>query len=125
MCALFNKYIVFEYLVPLNEKARHNCKEFAMTDLLTLVGVLYACNMMAEQARLAPDQALLCERTHHAVKLKFLTAAELDSLENLPTGKQYRIGLEGYRRFKTWERDNPELVERLRREQEQRVLSGS
>lgn len=96
-----------------------------MPDVIILVGALYACNVMAEQAPLAPDQALICERTHNAVKEAFLTPEERASLETLPTAEHYRISLEGYRRFKTWEQNNPELIEHIRRDQEQRVLSGS
>lgn len=95
-----------------------------MSDLIVLVGALYACNLMAEQTPLAPDQALICERTHHAVKAAFLTPVERATLEDLPTSEHYRISLEGYRRFKTWEQENAELVERIRRDQEQRVFSG-
>lgn len=93
-----------------------------MTDLLTLVGALYACNLLAAQAPLAPDRALICERTHHTVKVAFLTPVEIETLKDLSTAESYRIGLEGYRRFKTWERDNWKTVHRLRQQQAERLF---
>ncbi|MDA4846647.1 hypothetical protein [Hoeflea poritis] len=96
-----------------------------MTDLLTLLGALYACNVAAEQGPLTPDQTLICVRNHDAVKMKFLTAAEIDSLNDLTFSEKYQLSLKGYTRFKTWERENPDVVDRIRKQQVNEIFPGS
>ncbi|MEX3009267.1 hypothetical protein [Hoeflea sp. TYP-13] len=93
-----------------------------MADLITLVGALYACNIMAEQSPVSLRQAYLCVQSQEAVKLRLLSADEISDLEGLSLAERNRIKLRGYRRFKTWEAENPDLVRQIRREEKQKLL---
>lgn len=81
-----------------------------MNDLIAALGVVYACNSWAEQAPVASDLALQCVRAHETVKQYFLTEDEINQLAHLSFKEQTEVKLEGYRRFKTWELANPDLV---------------
>ncbi|WP_419912265.1 hypothetical protein [Hoeflea sp.] len=50
------------------------------------------------------------------MKMHFLTVAEIDSMKSLSFRKKYQIGLKGYERFKAWEKENPTLVDQIRRQ---------
>ncbi len=96
-----------------------------MSDLLTLLKVLYACNLTAEQAPVSQAQALFCVNTLEAVKMQFLTENEVSALQELQPSEQIEVRLRGYRRFKLWEADNPTLVRQIQREQKQKLFPGS
>lgn len=94
-----------------------------MPDLLTLVGALYACNLMAEQAPLPYTQVQSCMLVHEAVGAKFLTENEIAILDDFSSAKRYKIKLRGYNRFKSWEKKNPDIVRKIRAEQSQRLMA--
>ncbi|MDA4846752.1 hypothetical protein [Hoeflea poritis] len=85
-----------------------------MPDLLTLIGALYACNMLAEQGPLTRQQITECGQFQEAVKMRFLTSGELEDMRGRPLAERYAIALRGYERFKVWEMENPDTVRRLR-----------
>ena len=95
-----------------------------MADLFTLIGTLYACNLMAEQGPVSPRQAYLCVQSQEAVKLRLLTSTEISELETLTLSERNKIKLRGYRRFKTWEAENPDIVEQIRREEMFKLRRG-
>ena len=85
-----------------------------MNQLISLLKILYACNLMAEQTPLPQQQAVICVAVHDQVKLQFLTQAEIDEISRVPLKEKNDITLRGDSRFKQWETDNPELVQKLR-----------
>ena len=92
-----------------------------MNELLNLLKILYACNLMAEQTPPSSEQAVFCVGIHDQVKLQFLTEAELEELSSVPLKRKNEITLRGYSRFKQWEADNSELVQKLRAAQRERL----
>ena len=92
-----------------------------MNELINLLKILYACNLLAEQSPPSLEQAVFCVEIHDQVKLQFLTKTELDQIQKVPLKRQNEITLRGYERFKQWEAENVELVEDLREQQRQRL----
>ena len=74
-----------------------------MTELLRLLSLFYACDVAAETRFPSPSEWARCMGHYHAVKAHFA-----DDL----TGAEAQI--EGYRRWKAWEKANPVLVAELR-----------
>ncbi len=75
----------------------------AMTELIRLLALYYACEVTAETQFPSPTEWARCMGHYHAVKAHF--AGDL-------TGPQAQI--EGYRAWKTWEVENGVLVAQLR-----------
>ena len=96
-----------------------------MADIISTIGLVYACNMMAEQAPVSLDQAMHCVKAHETVKEHFLSADEIERLTSLSHREQVKARLEGYRRFKAWENENQSLVLQIRREQRLKIAPGS
>ena len=84
-----------------------------MNELINLLKILYACNLLAEQSPPSLEQAVFCVDIHDQVKLQFLTKTELDQIQKVPLKQQSEITLRGYERFKRWEAENIELVQKL------------
>ena len=84
-----------------------------MNELINLLKILYACNAMAQQSPPSLEQAVFCVDIHDQVKLQFLTNPELDQIQRVPLKQQNKITLRGYERFKQWEAENIELVQKL------------
>ncbi len=95
-----------------------------MNELIALIGVVYACNMMAAQAPVSASVAFQCVQAREAVKMKFLTDEEIAQLEGLPLREQNKIKLKGYQRFKAWEDDNPSVVKNIRDTQYDKLTSS-
>ena len=74
-----------------------------MTELLRLLSLYYACDVAAETQFPSPTEWARCMGHYHAVKMAF--AWDL-------TGPEAQI--EGYRRWKTWEAENGDIVADLR-----------
>ncbi len=96
-----------------------------MTDFSAILGILYACNLMAEQAPLSKAQTLQCYDAHNAVKSHFLSEAELEAMATQSPGNRYRTYLRGYQRYKAWESNNADTVSRIRNEAAKRLAPGS
>ena len=95
-----------------------------MNELIAALGMMYACNLLAERGPVSADLAFHCGRAHETVKLQFLTAEEVDQLGRLPLREQNAIKLKGYLRFKTWEGDHRDFVSGIREMQRERLESG-
>ncbi|MEP1208436.1 MAG: hypothetical protein ABJM29_10610 [Rhizobiaceae bacterium] len=92
-----------------------------MNQLISLLKILYACNLMAEQAPPSQQQAEYCVGIHDRVKLQFLTKTEIEEITQVPLKQKNKITLRGYDRFKQWEVENPELVQNLREAEKHRL----
>lgn len=100
---------------------RLQMQEINMNEFIAALGVVYACNLLSEQGPVSADLAFQCVRAHEAVKLRFLTAEEVAQLSRLSLREQNVIKLRGYRRYKAWEDDNPDIIRRIRDIQRERL----
>ncbi|MEO9685453.1 MAG: hypothetical protein ABJR46_00525 [Tateyamaria sp.] len=74
-----------------------------MTDLIRLLALYYTCDVSAETQFPSPQQWANCMGHYHQIKTHF--ADDLDG----PAAQ-----IEGYARWKIWEKENSELVASLR-----------
>jgi len=77
-----------------------------MEDLLNFITVYYQCSALAETYELSQPQRFACNETYQIIKRLFLDA----ELKQVLTHEQ---NTEGYLLFKSWEAENPALVQSL------------
>lgn len=84
-----------------------------MSDLLRLLVLYYTCDVSAQAQFPSPQDWARCMGHYHQIKSHFA-----DGLDG-PAAQ-----VEGYRRWKTWEAENPALVASLRARAAARVSDG-
>ena len=90
-----------------------------MTELLALLSFYYACSGPAITGELTQGERFACNRAYQAAKVLFLDPADRPGLNEEFTRAQ---NIEAYRRFKAWERANPDLVQEMKARASERSL---
>lgn len=93
-----------------------------MTPLISLLSLYYTCDAMAELRPLSldPDQLAQCMAYYEEIKDTFAQSPD-DPNESVSTQAQ-RVA--AYVAFKTWERDNAQIVADLRARARANVLNA-
>lgn len=79
-----------------------------MTTFFALLSAYYICDAAAAVGTLTLSEITECVHRYEAVKAEFVP----------PDASGPEAGREGYRRFKAWEAENPEIVARMKSEAE-------
>ena len=85
-----------------------------MSDFLLVLAFYYACDQAAMTQRLADDEVRRCSIAYEVTKAHFLTEDEQAELLEARGKARAALSLKGYRRFKAWEQEHPDLVRALK-----------
>ncbi|MEL6519095.1 MAG: hypothetical protein AAFR34_01810 [Pseudomonadota bacterium] len=92
-----------------------------MGEFIAILSIYYMCDATAAVRPLAGGELAACTQTYESVKVYFIEDWELAPKGSLARFEQ---NAQGYAGFKAWEAENAELVSRLRREAEAKVVRG-
>ncbi len=83
-------------------------------EALSILAVYYACaHLMSTSISPAP-QVQACSASYEVTKTLFLSRDELHVLTSADAKTRRQLSELAFMRFKAWEADNPETVERLK-----------
>lgn len=84
-----------------------------MHSFFTALVAYLACDGMAAERMLDPDEALTCAKSYEAVKVSFLSDEERRALKDGPEARAEALRA-GYRRYSAWLQSNSGEVAGLR-----------